>query len=256
VKQIPTQALFTGQKVIWLPECQSTNSYALELVRKGETTEGLLIGTDLQTAGRGQRGNTWESAPGQNITVSIVLKPSFLPINHQFALSMAMANAVRTFLSRFTNHQVLTKWPNDTYIHNRKISGLLLESSIQQNRLGAMVVGIGINLNQIDNLPPQATSLSMLTGKRFDMGIMLGGLCLAVEQEYLLLKQTNGSSIVRQRYIESLMGYGILRNYRITLTGEHISAALVDIMPTGKAIFKETDGKTRSFDIKEIEWLW
>ena len=256
VKQIPTQALFLGQKLIWLPQCQSTNAEAMDLVRKGQAIEGLVVGTDHQTAGRGQRGNTWESEQGQNLTVSCVLRPQHLPLGQQFALSMAMANGVRAALAQLTSHAVMVKWPNDIYIHQRKIGGLLLESIVQAGKLSAMVVGLGLNINQLDGLPPQATSLRMLTGSQHALDKVLGLICHKVEQEYLSLRQANGIAAIKQRYMAHLLGYGQLRNYRITLTGEHFSAMLVDVLQSGRAVFRESDGQNRSYDIKEVEWLW
>lgn len=252
VEQIPTHTLFVGQKVVWLPQCQSTNTEAMALVRAGQAPEGVVVGTDEQTAGRGQRGNHWLSAPGENLTVSIVLRPTHLSLGNQFVLSMAAALAVRQLVQNHTRHTVTVKWPNDIYVGKRKIAGLLLESQLRGNVLDAMVIGIGLNVNQLDDLPPTATSLSLLEGQLFNLPTILGELCQLLESQYLRTKQGN-PILVRHQYVQHLMNWQTLQNYRITLTGEHLMAAIVDVMPNGRLVLMSHDGRRSTWDLKEVE---
>lgn len=256
VKQIPTQALFIGQKVIWLPQCQSTNAEAMSLLKAGDVTEGLLVGTDEQLAGRGQRGNTWQSEPGHNLTVSIILKPTFLAVSQQFQLSMAVALGVRATVAHFTGHQAVVKWPNDVYVGKRKIAGILLESQVSNNKLAAVVAGIGLNVNQLEGMPPQAGSLMMLTGQVFDLREVLAILCQRIEQYYLILRQAGGGDKVKTHYMNHLMGFEELRNYRVTLTGEHFMARITDVLTNGKLVMHDQDGNRRLYDLKEVDWIF
>jgi BirA family transcriptional regulator, biotin operon repressor / biotin---[acetyl-CoA-carboxylase] ligase len=92
--KIPAKSLFVGKNLVFLPECHSTNTYLLDLVRQNPQPEGTLVITNNQTAGRGQRSNQWHTEAGQNLTFSILLSPKFLSIRNQFLLSKAVALAV------------------------------------------------------------------------------------------------------------------------------------------------------------------
>ena len=120
-----------GQKLIYVPECHSTNSLLNELNDHQELPEGTVLVTDHQTAGRGQRGNVWEAAQGMNLTFSILLRPKFLEAKDQFRLNMAVSLAIANSLQSCLSQGIKLKWPNDILVDGKKIGGVLIESQLQ-----------------------------------------------------------------------------------------------------------------------------
>ena len=162
------QTLFIGNNIVRLNDVDSTNSFALSLLRNTEMEEGAVITAHAQTLGRGQRGNTWFSEPGKIITCSILLKPNFLNINLQFDLTRAIALGLSDLLNDLLPSSAINiKWPNDIIADGKKIAGILIENVINGTRVSTSVVGIGLNVNQqhfgID--AAHAVSISQLDGK-------------------------------------------------------------------------------------------
>lgn len=132
-------------KVNWLKEIDSTNSEAHR--RRHEATDFTVWAAEFQTAGRGQRGNTWESAVGENLTFSILFKPSNFLSTRQFELSQVVALGVVGYLATH-GIEAKIKWPNDIYVGDKKICGILIENVLSGATLSVCIAGIGINLNQ------------------------------------------------------------------------------------------------------------
>ncbi len=93
--KILANTLFLGKDIHFLPDCHSTNDITLQAIRQKEVQEGSIFITNHQTRGKGQRGNTWETKPGENLTFSLVLQPRFLDLSEQFLLNIAISNAIR-----------------------------------------------------------------------------------------------------------------------------------------------------------------
>src|SRR5690606_17607252 len=125
--------------------------YFKSLMSKSEPlAEGTVIMADDQFAGRGQQESTWISAPGKNLTFSLLLKPGFLTITQQFKLNMVVCNALRNAISTFSQRNIAFKWPNDLYYDHKKLGGILIENMLAGNTYKASIVGIGINVNQLE----------------------------------------------------------------------------------------------------------
>ena len=118
--KIPANTLFTGKNLVFVPDCPSTNTLALEISQQSPVKEGTVVITDQQTAGKGQRGNTWEAEPRQNLTFSLILKPTFLAVNKQFYLNIVICLALKDYLRQKTSGPVHIKWPNDILVHQKK----------------------------------------------------------------------------------------------------------------------------------------
>lgn len=146
----------------WYQTLDSTNSQARREAE--ECSEGCVWIADFQTAGRGQRGNSWESRNGENLTFSILFKPEFLPPHRQFLISQVCALGTYRYLTD-KGMPAKIKWPNDIYIGNKKICGMLIENSIADDKLSVSIAGIGLNLNQTHfaSDAPNPTSLLMET---------------------------------------------------------------------------------------------
>ena len=184
--------------IISLEITNSTNDYLKELTHRQVLEEGTVVVTRSQTAGKGQRGNAWESEAGKNITCSILLYPSFLPVQRIFLLSEVIALSVKEMLDAYTD-RITVKWPNDVYFEERKIAGILIENELMGNRYDLSVAGIGLNINQEYFLSdaPNPVSLKQITGKDYDTGALLKELVRNILYRYEQLKSGDAADIIR-----------------------------------------------------------
>jgi BirA family biotin operon repressor/biotin-[acetyl-CoA-carboxylase] ligase len=146
--------LFKPENVIYLKSVGSTNEYMIEQIRAGKIIqEGTVVIADEQTNGKGMDKNFWESEPHRNLTLSVLIKPVFLKADQQFILNKWVALSVYDFVrSHITDQKICIKWPNDIYINDSKVAGILINNTIAGNELLYAVAGIGININQ-DKFP-------------------------------------------------------------------------------------------------------
>ena len=242
--------LFTGQTLIQLNKVESTNKFASELLADSEVLEGTVINAVEQTSGRGQRGNSWISEPGKNLTLSIILKPSFLPAIMQFQLNKALSLAVRDFFLKFNINDVTVKWPNDIYINGNKASGILIENQLKNARITCSIAGIGININQEQFLGNfNAISLKEITGMEYNLQDCLAILCESVEKRYLQLRAGHN---LDDEYLQHLYRYNIPSDF---LVGELLmKGKITGISPEGKLIIEHGGGVLKKYDLKEISF--
>lgn len=239
----------------WYDTLSSTNDTCAELAVAG-APEGLVVAAHCQTAGRGQRGNTWTSTPGQNLTFSLLLRPTFLRVEEQFALSKAVAVALCRFVQLTAPHaQVAIKWPNDIYIRNDKVAGVLIENSFSSVQLEVAVVGIGINLNQLE-FPaqlPNPTSLALHAGGPIELHTALQSLLHELAYTYEQLRSGSNETLGRA-YIDRLYRLGQPARYRLP-NGHVFEATMMGISPIGELILQTHDGNCRAFGFKEVSFV-
>jgi BirA family transcriptional regulator, biotin operon repressor / biotin---[acetyl-CoA-carboxylase] ligase len=254
LQNISPKTLFTGHQLVFLPQCDSTNRIAQDLVIKNKATEGCVVITGCQTQGRGQRGNTWEAAPNQNVTLSVVLHPGFLAIGQQFYLnictSLAVLDLVQGFLPAHAA-DIKVKWPNDIYYGNKKLGGILIENTIRGKLLQHAILGIGLNINQISFAHPGAVSWQMITGKPYSLRAVVEGLLEKLEARYLALRQGKWESLKRE-YLQQLYRYQQEHFFRV----EHqtVAGTILGIDAHGQ-LGVQIGGKVRYFDFKEIAFV-
>jgi BirA family biotin operon repressor/biotin-[acetyl-CoA-carboxylase] ligase len=201
-------------RLILLDEVASTNNYAISLLASEKVEEGTIVLTFRQTQGRGHGKNVWKSEDFKNLTFSLILYPDFLPSTRQFLLSQVISLGLFDFLSQKAGG-VAIKWPNDLLIDGRKISGILIENAVSGMNLQSCVAGIGLNINQI-SFPghlPLATSLSLVTGKEFDLHEILCEVISQIMKWYESLKK-NETSLIRDKYGDCLFKYGEICRFR------------------------------------------
>jgi len=248
--------LFTGRHIIELPELPSTNSYAMQLLKEGGLTEGTLIRAMHQSQGRGQYGNSWLSEPGKNLTFSLVMHPVFLAAGQQFYLSKITSLAVLGVLTEFlpaSQYDIQIKWPNDILVNGDKIAGILIENVLHANTLQSAVIGVGINVNQMqfEPLKRKAVSMAILLGKDVDLQQVLERFCKHFEALYLGLRQSRLSQINTQ-YLHNL--YRFQKETDFKAAGKTFSAVLSGVEESG-LLTLETAAGPRRFNFKEIEFL-
>jgi BirA family biotin operon repressor/biotin-[acetyl-CoA-carboxylase] ligase len=158
----------TNKNFIFLNEVESTNNYANQLVLSKAAEHGTVVLAQHQKKGRGQQGNFWESEFGKNMLASFIVFPQFLIAAKQFYLSKIVSLALVDFLKTETN-EVAIKWPNDIYIQNKKIAGILIENSVKGVNVSSAIIGIGLNLNQEKFISdaPNPVSLKLITSKDY-----------------------------------------------------------------------------------------
>ncbi len=247
--KILANTLFLGKDIHFLPDCHSTNDMALQALRQSEAVEGSVFITNHQTRGKGQRGNTWETKPGENLTFSLVLQPRFLDLSEQFVLNMAISNAIRRCIQEYIPG-LMVKWPNDLVVPGfGKLGGILIENLVGSSGWDYAVVGIGINVNQDQFANPKATSLSLVTGNSFPLEELFRLLITHVEQVYISLKKGKFAEI-RAEYLRYL--YLFEQQALFTVGEEALAGKIVGLTESGNLLLELTNGQQRSFDIKEI----
>ena len=253
MEALSPQTLFTGQQLLWLPECASTNAEAQALVLKNSATDGCTVITDKQTAGRGQRGNRWEAAPGENLTLSVVWKPSFLAAPDQFQLSQAVALGVLDWARGLLGPDAALrlKWPNDIYYGPRKLGGILIENTLSGSTIQYSIVGIGLNVNQRDFGLPTATSLAGLTGRTYALPAQARRLLECLERRYLQLRAGRLSQL-RYDYLQCLYRYQEPHLYEVD--GRQVTGQIVGVEESGR-LAVEINGQLRTFGLQEIRYI-
>ena len=244
-----------GNTHIRLPAIGSTNAYALELISKSKPAEGILISTVDQTAGKGQAENVWESESGKNFTGSIILYPTFLHPREQFRLNQAISLAVWDTVHDLVGEEARIKWPNDIYVENRKICGLLIQNSITSQKIQSSIIGIGLNVNQINfsNKIPNATSVKKEVGEECDLQKVIDLLCTKIGQYYLQLR-TRNFDLINRAYLRRLYQFEAEAFYQNTADGSIFSGKITGTTPHGKLKIDTQTGE-RIFDLKEVKFL-
>ena len=247
--KIKSKTLFIGKKLIYLPTCQSTNDEAADLVRLGQGLEGTVVITDFQTAGRGQRGNQWLAKAGENFTLSLILCPHFLTVQ-QFRLNVAISVGIYEFFKPYLGEVLKIKWPNDVYVGDQKLGGVLIENAIQRSRIESSIVGMGLNINQLLFENPRATSLRKATQKEYQREELLPDLLASLEKNYLLLRNGHFDAL-KMRYLQSLFRYQEQHNFR---QNENVFTGMIVGVTDAGLLAVQIGNRLEYFDFKEISY--
>jgi BirA family transcriptional regulator, biotin operon repressor / biotin---[acetyl-CoA-carboxylase] ligase len=243
--------LFIGQQLYFLPACDSTNSEAQLLLLKNEATEGCTVITAHQTAGRGQRGNTWEAEPNKNITLSVVLLPKFLAIKHQFYLNMAVSLGVLDLLQELGLKDAQVKWPNDLYFEDKKLGGILIENSINSLSLQHSIAGIGLNVNQLLFENTTATSLAKVLNFTLNLEEVTKRLLELLEKRYLELRNGKTEKL-KYDYLQVLYRYQ--EEHVFDVQNQRVRGQILGVGEDGR-LAVEIEGELRYFAFKEISFV-
>ena len=245
-----------------------------ELLDLNQVEEFTCFCARTQTAGIGQRGNHWEAAPGQNLTFTLVLHPTFLPVAAQFCLTQALSLGITDWLHALlpqnlkisksqnllsnlsTLHSPLStlsiKWPNDIYVGDRKICGILTSVRVQGGRIAHAISGIGLNVNQtvFPDWVPNPISLSLLTGKQYTLDTLLPSLIDSIRNRYEALRE---GADMEDDYLSLLYRRGIPSPFRYQ--GKNIIATILGVNDFGHLQLVTNGGEPLSCQLKEIQFL-
>ena len=218
--------------------------------------EGTVVRAIEQTAGKGQPGNHWESEPKMNITMSLLLRPEFLSIVDHFFISIAVSLGITDYLADKKIEDVCIKWPNDIYVGNKKICGILIENTIIGHTIDSSIVGIGLNINQEKFLSdaPNPISLTNITNKTYDLSTELHLLCNSLLRRYAMLANGNHAGL-RDEYIARLYRFNQMADYKLPSADTIFKAKIIDVAPEGRLIMECANGKIMKFAFKEVEFV-
>lgn len=241
---------------IHLAETDSTNTYARQLTHPDNI---MLVSTDYQTAGRGQRGNSWEAERGKNLLFSLAFCPMHIPASQQFILCELISVALCEVLSRYTDG-IRIKWPNDIYHRDRKLSGILIEHDIEGTYIARTIIGIGLNVNQahFTSDAPNPISLFQILGHEVGREALLSEICDTFTALYQAMRTAPDSAQERdamhRRYSALLYRLGTPALYR-DVQGT-FSAILRRVEPDGRLRLEDEQGTLRSYLFKEVEYIF
>lgn len=249
--------------IIWLDEVDSTND---EARRRIDACDNLSVVAALsQSAGRGQRGNSWSSEGGKNLIFSIVLKfDGFLTgkfrAYDQSAISEMTALCIVDFLSRY-GIKARIKWPNDIYVGDRKICGILIENSLQDRWLSSSIIGIGLNINQRNfdvNLPnPTSMALESPAGNEFDLTECLETFMEIFGSYYTRYFNIKGGfTTIRTLYLSQLWRRNEIHTYRNIAGNSLFNGMIRGVSEVGNLLVENLDtGEIKEFGFKEIGYI-
>ena len=244
--------------MIHLNETDSTNRYLQQLCQEtgnNKVEEFTTVSADYQTAGKGQRGNSWEAAKGANLLFSFVCYPTFVPIRQQFVLSQLISLGIKETLDEYCS-DISIKWPNDIYWKEKKICGILIENDLQGNSIGRCISGIGLNINQEVFLSdaPNPISLKQITGEHYQRETILEKVMQRIEQSYQKLKEDSAyASELATRYAASIFRREGLHCYQDK--DGLFNARLVRVEADGRFVLMDEANQERSYLFKEVQYV-
>lgn len=233
----------------------STNSFARELFREDPGLKTTCIVAEKQLQGRGQRGTTWNSNPGENLTFSVFIpKPKIAP-NKQFLISALVATKLAGILEKWRVPRVKVKWPNDIMAESKKLGGILIENIIGDGKISGSVIGIGLNVNQMEFGELEAAgSMKSLTGNDFDKELLLNEVLSDLEEAFSDLGPDREQDILKN-YRKKLFRVDIPSTFRLP-DGKLLLGIIENVSPSGKLMVRTEDEAIKKFDLKEIKLLF
>lgn len=257
-----------GDQILEPGTVDSTNLYANLLLKRTKPEEGTVIRADYQTHGKGQGENAWISEPGKNLTFTIILYPEFLRADQQFSLNQAISLGILDYIrlklqviSRLPGNlqpgeipSTSIKWPNDIYINELKIGGILIEHRIAGAVLDTSLIGIGLNINQEDfqHFLPNPVSLKNIIHEESDLKTELKQLCHFLDARYKELKNNNPDDL-KFEFSRNLLGYQVWREYE-TNQGL-ITGKITGVNKLGQLILEADDKRKLIFSHHEIKYI-
>lgn len=245
--------------IIKIQELNSTNSYAQQQIENDALQEGDVIFTMCQNDGKGQGKNSWESEPGSNLMISIVLEPNMIYASQQFVLtqlvSLAIIDIIKKHVLGSNNKQeVKIKWPNDIYVGNNKIAGILFQNFIKGNTLEYSIVGVGINVNQKEffSSAPNPISIIHFVNKLTDVNELLNELLFNVGTNYEKYTFESNFTELKLKYLKNLYKHNIWADY--TDSEGIFKGKIIDIDEFGRLIVEQKDGNKKQYMYKEIQF--
>jgi BirA family biotin operon repressor/biotin-[acetyl-CoA-carboxylase] ligase len=241
-----------GQHKVFLSEVESTNTYLSDKFSFEKNHNGMLLWVDNQTKGRGQNQNIWISEKSKNLTFSFIVFPSKLEVYKQFSISKFVCVALCEFLSKY-HKNVKIKWPNDIYVDDKKIAGILIENSVIGKNIFNSVIGVGMNINQTEfakNIP-NPISLFQITNKEYELEDLLSEICTILNKYYEFLE--DGKLELLDLHYHKYM-YKINSEMNFKSNNFQFKARIIGVDNLGCLLLK-TDNITKAYQHYEIQMI-
>jgi len=236
--------------IIKLSATDSTNTYLRNLCNEENLKDYTVIVTNQQTKGRGQMGSVWESEADKNLIFSVFKDLSEFIIEHSFYLSMIVSLSILDALKKMAIHNLWIKWPNDILSDNKKICGILIENVVKNNKLSSTIIGIGLNVNQLEfNNLPNAASLKSATGINHNLDELLINILGSLIFKFDLYKKGEFVEF-KQKYEESLYGINRPSSFQ-DKNGKLFQGIIQGVTNSGKLNILLEDNVIKAFDHKE-----
>jgi BirA family biotin operon repressor/biotin-[acetyl-CoA-carboxylase] ligase len=234
--------------VIKLDATDSTNDYLRQMILVNKLTTPTVVWSLFQKKGKGQRGQVWTSQAGENLTFSLYIPNLSRYADQLFSINKIDSVCLLEWLISFQISNITVKWPNDILSGDKKLAGILVESSVQKSMAKSIIIGMGINVNQIQ-FPqlPNATSMRLCKAKTYDLNTLL----LSVVPKLIEGLTLTGKDW-DHAYQQSL--YGLNQNRRF-VSGKHEFEGIIrSVSPEGKLVI-ETEIGEQLFEVKELQFV-
>ena len=243
-------------KILHFDELNSTNVYLYDKISEKNDISDTVVVAAHQTAGRGMDKNRWESEKGKNLLFSIALNVNYLEAENQFKISQALSVAIVETLSQFIdNQQLYIKWPNDIYFGDKKLAGMLIQNTIEGCMMGTSIIGIGLNVNQIEFSSdiPNPVSLKQITGSDFELDTLLNLLITNIKTYVESLRFEENRIDINEKYIAKSYRFGIWADY--FYQNQVKSLVIIGFDKYGRLLLHDKEGAEIVCDVKELQFF-
>lgn len=248
--------MFSKGRIIQFDQLNSTNNIAKELLKNNLVEEFDIISTHHQAAGRGYGNNRWESEKGKNISASFILQPDNIMPQEQFLITQFISLAISDMIQNYLkDSSIKIKWPNDIYVDDTKICGILIENTIMGNTIKNSIAGIGININQTEfsEYIPNPVSLKTITNKTYDISVIMTEMIDQINYWHEKLI-SNEFDFIKQQYQQRLYRLDKLHCF-ITHENEKFMGKIRDTDNYGRIRIEDQNNCIRIFYFKEISFV-
>lgn len=243
-------------KILRFDEINSTNVYLYDKISEKNDISDTVVVAAHQMAGRGMDKNRWESEAGKNLLFSIALNVNFLEAENQFKISQAVSVAIVETLSQFVdNQQLYIKWPNDIYFGDKKLAGMLIQNTIEGRMMGVSIIGIGLNVNQIEFSSdiPNPISLKQISGEDFDLENLLNLLIKNIKSSVEGLRIKENQIAINEKYISKAYRY---RQWADYVYKNKVKSMIINGFDCyGRLILEDQSGDEIICDVKELQFF-
>jgi len=245
----------TTPHFIYFDELSSTNSKLKELSSQSALNDFTVVVAHSQVEGRGQQGNSWESEANKNLTFSLLTHPTFIKIQDQFIISQWVSVAIIKTLAKYIPQGLRIKWPNDIYVNDNKLAGILIENSIMGAHLEQSIIGVGININQehFKSDAPNPVSLIQITNQHTDLKLLIEELFTTLIEEYKQL-QSHKTQSINTFYLKNLYRHDGL-HYPYKDENGLFEAQIQGIDQYGRLKLLHRNGISKTYEFKEVEYI-
>ena len=245
-----------AMKILHFDEINSTNVYLYDKISENNDISDMVVVAAHQTAGKGMDKNRWESEAGKNLLFSMALNVNFLAAENQFKISQAVSVAIVETLQKIINsNKFFIKWPNDIYYGDKKLAGMLIQNTVEGRMMGVSIIGIGLNVNQMQFSKeiPNPISLKQITGKDFDLENLLNLLTTNIKKSVESLRFEKNQIEINETYISKLYRY---RQWADYLYKNKVKSMIINGFDCyGRLILEDQSGEEIICDVKELQFF-